>query len=229
LLSISRSRYTLSVQTVFLAFNALGLLVAAIYNANTPDLYPNNAHHRLGWVLIWMVAAQVAIGAISAYTGRRAERRDGMLEQKHAVFIPVSTEALAEHQRIHSHGSAEGYRFSNDSGQGTEPNTESLRSQSISSRGGHDHIEPNIFQEREEDGRSLEKESLMRGRRVFRLSWIKPPKLFSAPILRSSRIFYNAVDRTILILGFVSSATGVVTYSGWFVRMRSMLTTWNEN
>jgi len=47
MLSIARSRYTLVVQLAFLAVNALGVILVTIYNASTPDFYPNNAHHKL--------------------------------------------------------------------------------------------------------------------------------------------------------------------------------------
>ncbi|PNH27736.1 hypothetical protein VD0002_g10084 [Verticillium dahliae] len=68
MLSLARSRYTLASQSVFLAFNALGVLVGAIYNAATPDLYPNNAHHKAGWVFTWIALAQVCIGLFGRTT-----------------------------------------------------------------------------------------------------------------------------------------------------------------
>ncbi|RAL61993.1 hypothetical protein DID88_002482 [Monilinia fructigena] len=46
MLSISRSRLSLPTQFVFLALNGGGLFCSVIYNAATPDLYPNNAHHK---------------------------------------------------------------------------------------------------------------------------------------------------------------------------------------
>jgi len=45
---LARSRYTPAVQLAFLAMNAYGVPFSTIYNANTPDLYPKNAHHKLG-------------------------------------------------------------------------------------------------------------------------------------------------------------------------------------
>ncbi|KAG7106629.1 putative membrane protein C3B8.06 like [Verticillium longisporum] len=59
MLSLARSRYTLASQSVFLAINALGVLVGTIYNAATPDLYPNNAHHKAGWAFTWVALAQL--------------------------------------------------------------------------------------------------------------------------------------------------------------------------
>ena len=124
LLSIARSRFALIVQFIFLAVNAVGILLATIYNASTPDLYPNNAHHKLGWVVTWIVVAQLVMGVITIYTGR---------QERKPKYLPVSSEAMAEHHRWQGLRSLQASRFSNDSGQGTERNTESLRSQSISS------------------------------------------------------------------------------------------------
>jgi hypothetical protein len=103
MLSISRSRYSLLVQFVFLAVNGAGVLLSTIYNATTPDLYPNNAHHKVGWILTWITGAQVVLGVISAYTRRKDDR---------GAFIPVSTANIEQHQRIHDLGQAQMYRFS---------------------------------------------------------------------------------------------------------------------
>jgi hypothetical protein len=212
MLSIARSRYTLLVQFVFLALNAAGIMLATIYNASTPDMYPNNSHHKLGWVLTWVVGAQVLIGLISAYTGRQDKERAG--------FIPVSSEAMAEHQRMQDLGFAETYRFSNDSGQGTEPNTESLRSHSISSAGDEERQLP-VARDRDQDEYlGSEKRGLLKGSRVDQFLSNKIPGLLSARVLRVFQFFYDVVDRLILILAFVAVTTGFVTYGGLFVSSR---------
>jgi hypothetical protein len=208
--SISRSRYSLPTQFLFLAANAIGILVITIYNANTPDLYPNNAHHKLGWWLTWIVNAQVLTGVVSVYTGCHNAQAS-----KPTGFIPVSTEAMAEHQRIHNMRRAETYRFSNDSGQGTEPNTESLRSQSISSAS--DETLPDIREQPEEEDDLEEKSGLLHGTRVDQFLSKRIPHLLSSRILRILQFLYDAVDCLILILGFVAITTGIVTYSNLFV------------
>ncbi|KAE8450051.1 hypothetical protein EG329_007190 [Mollisiaceae sp. DMI_Dod_QoI] len=200
MISIARSRYTLAVQFLFLIVNAIGVFLVTIYNASTPDLYPNNAHHKLGWILTWVVSAQVVLGVISAYAGRKDDNRGS--------FMPVSTEAMAEHQRRQ----AEMYRFSNDSGQGTEPNTESLRSQSISSI----HSDLPDAQHEHEDEEHEEKHGLMHGSKVDNYLKTKIPVMLSSRVLKVFEFFYNAVDRLILILGFIGFTTGIITYGGFF-------------
>lgn len=210
MLSISRSRYSLPVQSVFLAVNAVGIFLVTIYNASTPDLYPDNAHHKLGWIMTWVLSAQIVMGVISAYT----RRKEGGHQGERAAFVPVSTEAMAEHDLRH----AETYRFSNDSGQGTEPNTESLRSQSISSHGSEDSQLPDVHQRHEEEDMEVEKQVLMRGSKVDQYLSKKLPGLLSSRALRVFQILYDVVDRLILIFGFAGLATGFVTYGGLFVR-----------
>lgn len=209
MLSISRSRYSLLVQFVFLAVNGAGVLLVTLYNASTPDLYPNNAHHKLGWVLTWVTIAQVVIGVISAYTKRKDDR---------GSFVPVSTENIERHQALNR---AQIYRFSNDSGHGTDPNTESLRSQSISSNNSDDQL-PDVRGEHEEEDQD-EKHGLMHGSKVDRFLSRKIPRLLSSRVLKVFGFFYNVVDHVILILGFVALTTGIVTYSGLFVSQLSRL------
>ncbi|PQE27713.1 integral membrane protein [Rutstroemia sp. NJR-2017a BVV2] len=201
--SISRSRFTLLMQFAFLAINAAGVLCSTIYNANTPDLYPNNAHHKIGWLLTWICCAQVVIGVISAYAGHRDNK------QKDSGYTPVSREAMAEHTRRLQRNDS---RLSNDSGQGTEPNTESLRSGS-SSVDGDEEITLN---EPEKDDAEVEKIALMKGTKIDKYLSRRLPGLISARILRVFEFAYNVVDRLILLLGFVAFTTGIVTYGGLF-------------
>lgn len=210
LFSISGSRYRLPVQFLFLVVNGVGVLLATVYNASTPDLYPNNAHHKLGWVLTWIMCAQVVMGLISVYTKPKVDR-DG--------FTPVSTENMEQHHRIHALSQAQTHRFSNDSGQGTEPNTASLRSQSISSTHSDEHQLPDVRQEHDEEDQD-EKHGLMHGSRVDKFLAKKIPAMLSSRVLRGFQFIYNLIDRLILILGFVGLTTGGVTYGGLFMGSR---------
>lgn len=143
--SLARSRYTLPTQVAFAAANALGVLLSTIYNAATPDLYPGNAHHRIGWVATWVVGAQLLVSLLGRVAGAFGTRRKPsgparpMGDEMRSFLPAVSTANMAEHLRRHNHEgrdrskppssptAAAGYRLSNDSGQGTEPNTESLQ------------------------------------------------------------------------------------------------------
>ncbi|KAI0150649.1 hypothetical protein GGR57DRAFT_189846 [Xylariaceae sp. FL1272] len=224
MLSIARSRYTLAVQFLFLLTNAIGVLVGISYNTNTPDLYPNNAHHKLGWIVTWVVSAQVFIGLVTRIAGtmNKSSTRSNDEEEEQA-FIPISTEAMAEHHRAHRNVFSSPYRQSNDSGQGTERNTESLRSNSVSTMVGQEspmESEVRRIHYHDEDEENTAFKVFRRGE-----SWssIAPQSLLfksfgkvSGSTWRVVMFFYNIVDRTILILGYVALCTGLITYARFF-------------
>ncbi|ORY60726.1 uncharacterized protein BCR38DRAFT_348666 [Pseudomassariella vexata] len=212
--SIARSRYTLPTQFLFLATNAVGVLLGINYNANTPDLYPNNAHHKIGWIATWMVSTQVLIsliGRVAGVMGRDAPQLHGKEESQ--AFIPVSTENMAEHDTMYT----QTYRHSNDSGQGTEPNTDSLRSSHSHSTSGQDS--PMELRDRRMDydvDEDLE----------FKAVELNPPKADSLLAKVAGKISmrawklllfgYNFMDRTMLVLGYIALVTGIVTYGRFF-------------
>jgi len=222
MLSLARSRYTLAVQFAFLAINAGGVLLGVIYNASTPDLYPNNAHHKLGWIVTVAVAAQVAVGLLARVAGmmkRENSKLVGRPEERQG-FIPVSTEAMAEHE---SRYPPEPYgRFSQDSGQGTEPKTESLRSHSLSSgadspiRDAH----PDYHYHDGDADEDLEAHLPMfsKSNKVHSVM-AKIAAKISDRFWKILLFAYNFIDRTILILGFIALCTGIITFGRFFVSL----------
>lgn len=218
MLSLARSRYTLLVQFGFLALNASGMLLGVIYNASTPDLYPNNAHHKLGWIVTSVVSAQVVIGLLARVAGMMKHAESGGRAEERQGFIPVSTEAMAEHEARFSGPYG---RLSNDSGQGTEPRTESLRSHSLSSAADSPAISHKKYHVDDPDADDdLEAHVPM---------FSKSTKAHSVVANVASKISdrfwkvllfaYNFVDRTILILGFIALCTGIIAYGRFFVRV----------
>lgn len=212
MLSIAQSRYRFTVQFLFLVLNAVGILLVTIYNASTPDLYPNNTHHKIGWVLTCVITAQVVMGVIGTY----AKYHSTGYNLNQAGCLPVSTEAMAEHHRFHNLSFSERYRFSNDSGQGTERNTESLRSQSFSSSSEDEDptCQPMVQHEDEE---TAERHGLLQNSRLnrFLANWV--PGLLFPRTLKVLDLVCNTIDRLVLVLGFVAITTGIVTYGGLFV------------
>lgn len=222
--SLARSRYTLPIQFIFLATNALGVLLSTIYNAKTPDLYPNNAHHKLGWLVTWVLSAQAIVGLVGRLAGafnKKDQTEDaGAHATERRSFIPISQAAMDEHHRFHSGQYSPLCRHSNDSGQGTEPNTESLRSHSLSSSpdapaspiGELAHKE---FAE-EEDDLEADAPAMPRGGAMHNLA----TKIGSKISSRAWKIIvfgYNFVDRTSMLLGFITLATGIITLARFFV------------
>jgi Domain of unknown function (DUF2427) len=219
-LSIAQLRLSLPIQFVFLIVNGLGVLLATIYNHNTPDLYTNNAHHILGWILTWTVFAQMCMALICIH-GRKNKMIDSGDLDERVSFIPISAEAIAEHQRVHNLTN-QNYRFSNDSGQGTERNTESLRSYSISSTEDLQAGQASSIDQK------YETEDVSSEKRAHRLIGILN-KLLSLPTYLSRRtlqavaLAHVVINRLILILGFIALTTGIVTYVGIFVSTPSRI------
>ncbi|KAL8289923.1 hypothetical protein RB600_005082 [Gaeumannomyces tritici] len=137
--SIARSRHTLVVQLIFAAVNGAGLVLGTVYNDGTPDLYPGNAHHGLGWALTAALCAQVAVGALGRLlAGVLTRGKSGGGGDVHGLATPVSAAAMAAHHRQQQQQPApfikgaemhSPYRLFGDSGDGAE----SLRSPTFSS------------------------------------------------------------------------------------------------
>lgn len=221
MLSLARSRYTLALQFVFVVTNASGVLVGTIYNANTPDLYPNNAHHKIGWLVTWVVLVQIGIGLLGRIAGT-LKNNAGQLQHggERQSFIPVSTAALEEHERNDESRFPKFFRLSNDSGQGTEPNTESLRSHSLSSGPPSPHPDAGKEYEDEQEDDDLEARlpASARRRGLYALAGKIACKL-STRTWKVMLFTYNFIDRTILIFGFIALSTGVVTFGRFFVSL----------
>lgn len=135
-----------------------------------------------------------------------------------AAFIPISAHAMEEHRRIHSFGVGQDYRFSNDSGQGTERNTESLRSHSTSSE---EEVIANRISNMDlgddADHDTAAKLGILKSNAMDKFFMQKLPLMLSSKTLHALEMAYEVINRIILILGFVALTTGIVTYGGIFV------------
>lgn len=212
--SISRSKLALPTQLVFLVFNGLGVVFGTIYNVKTPDLYENNAHHKIGWIATWVMTAQVAMSLIFVYSGRRRIAPTNHGEQ--AAFLPVSVEAMA-----HAYSD---YRWSEDSGQGTErSSTQNSRDVSPTDPSRRDSLGPyskpeaGLDEEDDEPELAPESRGFLRNNFVDKYLSRRLPGMFSKRLLETFEVLYGAIDRSILILGFIAFTTGGVTYAGIFV------------
>ncbi|KHE78641.1 hypothetical protein GE21DRAFT_1057557 [Neurospora crassa] len=232
MLSIARSRYRLLAQFAFLVTNAGGMLIGIVYNASTPDLYPNNAHHKLGWVVTWLVGAQFAIGLLASVAGVfKKQQSDGNSRERQG-FMPVSTQAMEEHNSHIKPAHNDAYRFSNDSGQGTELSSDAPRSPSLSSSSGDVSRQPlalqdvNLHTKEYDDGEDSYDVNSHSGSEP--LGPILPASGKAVSIINKIAdkisgkfwkvliLAYNVVDRAILPLGFVALCTGIVTYGRFF-------------
>jgi hypothetical protein len=214
--STTRSNLALPTQFLFLVVNSVGVLCGIIYNVNTPDLYENNAHHKIGWIATWVMTAQVVMGLLFFYSGRSKQSLAPAHER--AAFLPVSIESMAQHNQMHQAAGYPNYRWSGDSGQGTERSS-SHQSRDISPTDPIRYTKPEV-----EDDEDDEDDSVPQGRGFLRNTFVdrylsqRMPGLVSRRLQRGLEILYEIIDRTILVLGFIALSTGGVTYAGIFVR-----------
>lgn len=206
MLSLAKSRYTLVSRLCFLAVNALGLVLGTLYDAKTPDLYPSNVHGKVGWILTLILSVQALMSLVNRAARAIADRPPRLLSETLALVQPPRGPVDAYH------------RLSNDSGQGTEPHTELLRSQSVTTLGdGFD----------DDDERSplsnLDKEH---GRPDGGSAAALSARVASMTAWRYLDLLYQAVDRLILPCGFVGLITGIATFGRLFVGSEPCSVVW---
>lgn len=210
--SIARSRFALLVQFTFLVVNALGVIAGTLYNANTPDLYENNAHHKIGWIATWVFTAQVLMSLLFVYSGRNK------------TVSPTSSEQTAFlHSSLHDMNTrpSHAHRWSVDTLPGDELSSPMGSSRTLSPDREYEYTKP----ETQEEPEDLEDVPLTQPTR--RPSWFRStkfdkylsarvPSLASRKVVKVAEIVYEVIDRTILILGFIALLSGIVTYAGIF-------------
>ncbi|RFU75511.1 hypothetical protein TARUN_6755 [Trichoderma arundinaceum] len=210
-LSLAKSRYVLPSQFIFLAVNALGLILGTVYNAQTPDLYPNNAHHRIGWIITWVISAQVVVSLLR-HVGGAFKSTDGQLTEERRSFIPLPTDAPESRNNYYGD-----YRLSNDSGQGSEPTTESLRSNSISTLGEHDRRPLSSYDKEMEEDEDLDGPTMpMPAPTPRSRTALVAIKVLSSKVWKYIDFGYKVVDRIILPFGFIAYITGIATWGRLF-------------
>ena len=218
--SIARSRLAIPSQFLFLALNGCGLFFGVFYNIKTPDLYANNAHHKIGWVVTWVMTAQLAMSLLFVFRGR-SKNNVTTITAERAAFLPMSIEAMAQHQSLHSPGGYKDIRWSEDSGQGTERASSSLHSRDLSPSDAvwrqEEHAEPEADNDDQEKYQEIPQRKGLRWTSVVYKSLRQTSGMFSQRWLKVLEAVYDGVDRTILVLAFIALVTGGVTYAGIFV------------
>lgn len=221
--SVAKSRFALPTQFLFLVLNGLGILFGTVYNVNTPDLYVNNAHHKMGWIATWVMTAQVIMSLLFTYAGRG--RKSSASASERAVFLPLSV-ANAEQYNVRPYAD---HRWSGDSGQGTECSSNSnSRDNSPTDRYRRDTFDgfekPEPIDPEDDDTPSHSDSPRLTSRAGwFRFAgadkWLsaRMPNMLSKRALQVLNFGYDAVDRIILPFGFIVLTSGGVTYAGIFV------------
>lgn len=211
MLSVAQSRFALPTQFLFLIVNAFGMLLGIVYNNQTPDLYPSNAHHKIGWIASSVACAQMVMSLIFTYAGRGYA---DVAVSERAAFIPVSTDEMAHHAHSYPTSALHEYSWPRDSGQGTERDSSIHSGPSLPTcvSPSADYVD---FEKPEED-------DLHGGKPAGSRSWLRNtfscvPGMVSSRVLSILSVIYMIIDRILLPLGFIAIATGGVTYGGIMV------------
>lgn len=215
MLSIARSRLALPAQLSFLGLHSVGLLLGTVYRSKTPDLYENNVHNKIGWIVTWIVVAQCIIGLVKLAV--RVKNPQDVNVEEQTAFLPISAEALAQHHQATY--SPDQYRYSRDSGHYTA--SETSRSQSTSSMRDHEHEEHQKFLEyqnlhADSDAGYTENQGFFGNTRTQRVA-SRIAAMMSQRTMRALDVVYNAIDCVSLLLGFAAILSGAVVYGGVFV------------
>lgn len=215
MLSISRSRLALPAQLSFLGLHSVGLLFGTIYRSKTPELYENNVHNKIGWIVTWIVVAQCTIGFFKLAVS--FQKPQGLDAEERTVFLPMSTQALAQHHQATY--SPDEYRYSRDSGHYTA--SEASRSQSVSTMQEQENDEHEKFLEYQNtyagiDTEYMEKLSFLGNKKAQRVA-NRIAAMVSQRTARPLNVAYNAIDCVSLLLGFAAIVSGAVVYGGVFV------------
>jgi hypothetical protein len=207
--SIARSRYALPSQLAFLATNALALVLGVVYDHKTPEMYAGNAHSKTGWGITWIASAWVLLAFVQACAGRS----DAHSTEDPAAPL-MTTANMIRYQRVQDEELPDPSRWSDDSGQGTERNSAS-RSPSLQSEN-QQFGTPSRRYTQDDDSfdHVSEKRGFLRNTSVDRFFSRNVARVMVGRTLKTVRFFYIAVERTILVLGFVAIANGTVTYGG---------------
>jgi len=219
--SIARSRYTIPTQVAFLATNAVGIVLGLFYNANTPDLYPNNAHHKLGWLVFWVACTQVSIGlmgrASNALNCYLRSRRSNVQSHEEQAFIPLSSEAMAAHERLYTnpyqHSQSHAGASSRNDSVSTMVGQESLNGPSFEQTR---HFDNNMDNDEYDDDLELKSSGLRRAAVADESVLARISRRISTHAWGVLEFVYNFIDRTILIMGSITIATGIITYARFF-------------
>lgn len=214
MLSIARSRYTLPSQLLFLATNAFAFVLGLVYNHKTPELYANNSHSKTGWIITWIACAWVFMAMIHLYT-ERPQLHTSYNEDAQQMTVAN----MARYQRVHDE-LPDPSRYSNDSGQGTERNSESLfgylRSPSVESESQQFSGPTRRYTQDDEEllDELSEKRSFLCNASVDKLFSRHVARFAVGRTLKAIRFFYVVFERTLLVQGLVAIANGTVVYGG---------------
>ncbi|KAH0283699.1 hypothetical protein KCU62_g8820, partial [Aureobasidium sp. EXF-3399] len=198
--SVARSRFTTPAQFAFLAVNRLGLFTSIIYNAKTPDFYPGNAHHKMGWAVSWIATVWFLTTFLNLYMARYKKTKE-----RHAM----TADNIAQYDRLQD----QDQRWSRDSGHDSATLCSGSRSPSSDSVPLHKFEIP---EEGDDQDVGFEERGFIQTTSVDRFFSRKMPRISSGRALTAFKVVFTLIERCMPVLGFVSLVSGGVVYGGLY-------------
>jgi len=199
--SVARSRFTIPAQFAFLAVNGFGLFTSIIYNAKTPDFYPGNAHHKMGWAVSWIATVWFLMTFLNLYMVRYQKTKE-----RHAM----TADNIAQYDRLQD----QDQRWSRDSGRDSATLCSGSRSPSSDSEPLHKFEIP---EEGDDQHVGFEEQGSIRNNSIDRFLSRKISRFFSGRALPAFKVVFTLIERCMPVLGFVSLISGGVVYGGLYV------------
>lgn len=212
MLSLARSRFLLLSQLIFTVTNASGVILASIYNSRTPDLYPNNAHHKVGWIATLVTAGQVLFSLLVRCARRtRTQNHDSFIESRALLTSPLSTSTHHGSSIVNIGNGSE--RVSNADYQRTSSSSSTVLGEEDDYT---DSSLKNLHDFEEDFGHEspgLSHRSSIRRKSLMSKIIVYLPR----QIISYNNILYRVIDRIILPFGFIVIMTGIATLGRFFV------------
>jgi Domain of unknown function (DUF2427)/Protein of unknown function (Ytp1) len=231
MLGVAQSSFHIPVQVAFVIMTSIGIVFAIMYNSATPDFYENNAHHKIGWVIVWMLVAQIISGMIRGVAryvngDQSSSRAQNIANQAEDMFMLGDDEEDEEDNEAEIKSRSNFRRETSDSGNDTGENTP--RGASTSSELPSPYVirrssENTLLNDRERNFRTFatnpgprNAESRMEkylAKKLQTQGWLSRTSRRGAFI---AKIIHGVIGRPMFCLGFIQVCTGIVTMTGIF-------------
>ncbi|KAL9106604.1 MAG: hypothetical protein Q9227_008387 [Pyrenula ochraceoflavens] len=199
--------------------NGLGVTFGTIFNTRTPDLYENNAHHAIGWVVSWIMMVQAVIGMLVFHAKRSKQSNlsaaKALPEERAAFLSSPMTDTAQRGRTIYADHCRMGTcslctRWPPAHGSHNYPLTDSdgLWNDFEKPEYEYSDDEPNDHPVRPF---CLPLRTIM-GKAVRR----RIPTRLPSGLLKTLKFLYAFIDWISLILGFLALVTGGIVYGGIF-------------
>ena len=208
-----------------------------MYNSATPDFYENNAHHKIGWVIVWMLVAQVASGLIrgvARYVNGDpwSSRSHDISQQAEDMFMLGDAETDEDEDPDELKMRSQLHRKSSDSGNGTGESTPrgggNSSSSTADSRPAMAFVirrssENTLLDERERNFHTVDTSTRPRNAESKMENYLAKKLQSRGWLSRIGRrggfvakLIHAMIGRPLWCLGFIQVCTGIVTVTGVF-------------